>query len=251
MSEELKYYDLKNILKFLGIDYEFERKSRYPFTKNPKQLSFSWGQILIPKYGIHEVVKNKISDVRDLPITEITMMYQVPFKNECPDGSVGIGVINQDIRLTFRYDKEYKYGEITKSIYEVCFYILEHANFTNNFYIITNDDVFTFFSYYIIPNQWGIGRMTVSSPCVEKWEINEDQIKEETEECTTVEKDNSSDVPCQSCSHLIALTPCSYPFEASCSKFNVVVDGANWTDVKNNIWNKCKGVCAKSCQMKK
>ena len=178
-------------------------------------------------------------------------MYQIPFKNEWKDGTVGIGVINQDIQLTFRYDKEYKYGNITKSIYEVCFYILENATTTNDFYIITDEEVFTFFSHYIIPNQWGIGRMTVSISCDEKWEINEDQIKEETEECTTVEKDNSSDIPCQSCSHLIALTPCSYPFEASCSKFNVVVDGDNWTDVKNNIWNKCKGVCAKSCQMKK
>ena len=251
MSEELKYYDLKEILKFIGIDYEFERKRTYPFNKDPRQISFSWGQILIPKNGIRDVVKNKICDNKELPIDSIKMMYQIPFKNEWKDGTVGIGVINQDIQLTFRYDKEYKYGNITKSIYEVCFYILENATTTNDFYIITDEEVFTFFSHYIIPNQWGIGRMTVSSSCDEKWEINEDQIKEETEECTTVEKDNSSDIPCQSCSHLIALTPCSYPFEASCSKFNVVVDGDNWTDVKNNIWNKCKGVCAKSCQMKK
>jgi hypothetical protein len=67
------------------------------------------------------------------------------------------GIINQNISLGFRYDKEYKYGEITKSIYEVCWYIVQNADETNDFFIITNGNIHDFFSYYIIANQYGIG----------------------------------------------------------------------------------------------
>lgn len=166
--EEKKYYNLKGILDFLGFEYNFERAKTYPFTKNRKDITFSWGQILIPKTGIREVVQNKISDIDELPIKEIHMMYQVPFKVETKKGS-DIGVINQNISLTFRYDKTHKYGEINKSIYEVCYYILENSRVTNDFYIITDDALFTFFSFYIIDNQWGIGALEVSSPCTEKY----------------------------------------------------------------------------------
>lgn len=80
------------------------------------------------------MVQNKISDIKEKPITEIKMMYQIPFTVDGRDGS---GVINQNISLSFRYDKTYKYGDITKSIYECCFWILEHAIKTNDFYIIS------------------------------------------------------------------------------------------------------------------
>lgn len=71
--------------------------------------------------------------------------------------------------MTFRYDKTYKYGDINKSIYEVCFYILENAERTNDFYILKDDNIFTFFSHYIIDNQWGIGKECVGSGCHEKY----------------------------------------------------------------------------------
>ena len=107
------------------------------------------GQILIPKYGIRKTVQNKISDIKETPITELNMMYQIPF---LVDGDVGI--INKNISLSFRYDKQYKYGDITKSIYECCFWILEHSKITNDFYIITGDMVQMFFTDCIIDNQW-------------------------------------------------------------------------------------------------
>ena len=160
--EERKYYGFKDILKFLSFDYEFEKPNRhFPFNRDRDDVTFSWGQVLIPKYGIREMVQNKVSDIKEKPITEIKMMYQVPF---LVDNSPG--VINKNISLSFRYDNEYKYGDITKSIYECCFWILEHAIRTNDFYIIQDAMVQEFFSYCVINNQWGLGSLEVcSSPC--------------------------------------------------------------------------------------
>lgn len=164
MKEE-KYYSFQDILKFLNFDYEFEKKNKeYPFSRGKENVEFSWGQVLIPKYGIKEMVQNKISNIEDESINKIKMMYQIPFIVE---GSTGI--INKDISLSFRYDKTYKYGDITKSIYECCFWILEHAIRTNYFYIITQDMVQEFFSYCVIDNQWGLGSTQICSSPQEKF----------------------------------------------------------------------------------
>lgn len=65
--EEKKYYNFNEILKFIGIDYEFDKKSRkYPFTRGVDNVSFSWGQIIIPKQGIRETVQSKLSDSKHL-----------------------------------------------------------------------------------------------------------------------------------------------------------------------------------------
>lgn len=162
--EDNKYYSFKDILRFLSFDYEFEKKNKeYPFHKGKENVTFSWGEILIPKNGILKMVQNKISDINENPISEIHMIYNIPFVVE---GSVGS--ICKDISLTFRYDKQYKYGDISKSIHECCFWILEHAIRTNDFYIIKDDMVQEFFSSCIIPNQWGLGRMVVCSSPNEK-----------------------------------------------------------------------------------
>ena len=169
-----KYFVMQDIFDFL-FRYQFATNDEYPFNRDPKNLIFSWGQVLIPAQGIREMVQNKVSDVEDRPLKEIKMMYQVAFidntYNDYNDPKTGI--INQDISLTFRYDKEYKYGDINKSICEVCFYILQHGRFTNDFYIISDDSLFEFFSYYIIDNQWGIGRLLTASPPCEKYRILE------------------------------------------------------------------------------
>lgn len=163
--EEKKYYGFQDILKFLNFDYEFEKSNtKYPFNRGKNNVQFSWGQVLIPKYGIMQMVQNKISDIKEKPIKGLKMMYQIPF---VVDGKVG--VINKNISLSFRYDKEYKYGEVTKSIYECCFWILEHAIRTNDFYIISEDMVQEFFSYCVIDNQWGLGSMDICSAPQEKY----------------------------------------------------------------------------------
>lgn len=163
--KEDKYYNFQDILKFIGFDYEFNKEKRkFPFWRGKESVVFSWGQILIPRYGIKEMVQNKISDIKEKPITELKMMYQIPF---LVDGKVGM--INKNISLSFRYDKQYKYGDITKSIYECCFWILEHAIKTNDFFIITDDLVQLFFTYCVIDNQWGLGSLEVCSPPNEKY----------------------------------------------------------------------------------
>lgn len=166
---EKKYYVFKDILDFLGFKYKFEHKDEYPFNRDPKNITFSWGQILIPKYGIREMVQNKVSDNNAKPINEIVMMYQILFMIQNKDKLDRCGMLNQDISLSFRYDKEYKYGTINKSIYEVCFYVLEHAIETNDFFIITDDYLFDFFSAYIIDNQWGLGALITTTACTENY----------------------------------------------------------------------------------
>lgn len=113
------------------------------------------------------MVKNKISDINESRISEINMIYNIPFY-ENKNGGINCGVISKNISLTFKYDKQYKYGNINKSIYEVCFWILEHAKRTNDFYIITDDMIQEFMSYYVFNNQYGLGSLEVCSPCVEK-----------------------------------------------------------------------------------
>ena len=158
--EKEKYYSFIDILKFIGFDYEFNKKKPdFPFWKGKENVQFSWGQIIIPKNGIREMVKNKISDVDEKPLSEITMIYSIPFRTD----DDRFGSIYQNISLTFKYDKQFKYGDINKSIYEVCFFILERANKTNDFYIISDDSVQEFMSYYVMNNQWGLGNMIIGS----------------------------------------------------------------------------------------
>lgn len=163
--KEKNYYSFQEILKFLSFDYEFEKENReYPFHKGKENIEFSWGQVLIPKYGIRQMVQNKVSDIDERPLEEIKMMYQIPF---VVNGKTG--VINKNISLSFEYDKEYKYGDITKSIYECCFWILEHAIETNDFYIIKDNFVQDFFSECVINNQWGLGALNITSSPQEKF----------------------------------------------------------------------------------
>lgn len=192
MSEEKKFYSFNEILKFIGIPYEFEKNNKeYPFNRGVENVTFGWGQILIPKKGIREVVQNKISDIKEIPLKEIVMMYQMPFvvnfKNK-----VDTGIINQNISLGFRYGKEWKYGDINKSIYEVCFYILEHSRESNDFYIIGIDYIHDFFSYYIIDNQWGLGAMYVETAPIAKFYPGKEP--EENEDTTEVPTNESSEM---------------------------------------------------------
>lgn len=178
MMKDKKYYCFNEILKFIDIPYDFERAKEYPFTEGVNNVSFSWGQIIIPKQGIRETILSKLGDTKDCPLKKITMLYQVPFKVE-EKHSGDIGIINQNISLSFRYDKEWKYGDINKNIYETCFYILDHAKESNDFFIITDEWIQDFFSYYIIDNQYGLGAKYISSPCVEKLELNSDLCEED------------------------------------------------------------------------
>lgn len=162
--QEMKFYNFQDILKFLHFDWEFgKEKPTYPFHLGADKVEFCWGQVLIPKYGIREMVQNKVSDINEKPLQGLKMMYQVPF---IVNGRTGI--INQNLSLSFRPDKAWKYGDVTKSIYECCFWILEHAEETLDFFII-KDEVQEFFSYCVIDNQWGLGCLDVCSTPSEQY----------------------------------------------------------------------------------
>lgn len=154
--ENFKYYNFQDILKILNIDHEFDINKKFPFNKGKENVHFHNDKIIIPDYGIYEMVKNKISDIKDYPISKINMIYDIPYY--CNDnGNIKVGTITKDISLAF-YDKKFKYGNINnKSIFEVCLYITQNAIKTNNFFIIPSDIVPIFMSFYIFNNQYGVG----------------------------------------------------------------------------------------------
>lgn len=186
-----EYYVLDDILNWMGIDYEFEKGKSYPFTRGKENVKFGWGQILIPRYGIRQTVQNKVSDIKEIPIKEIKMMYQLPFMVTGKRGPA-CGIINQNISLSFRYDKEWKYGDVTKSIYEVCFAILEYAKETNDFYIIDEDYLFNFMSNFVINNQYGLGALEVVSGPEQYY--GDDRREQEEYDEEEICSDNSSSV---------------------------------------------------------
>lgn len=172
-TDELKFYNFEDYTKFLGF-YYFLRKE-FPFNvKDYENIKCNWGTIIIPKKGIDETIQNKISDIEDKPLEEIVMLYQLSYEYK---GSIGL--INKEISLSFRYDKQYKYGDINKSIEEVCYYIKEHSKRLNDFYIIYSDYIHEFLSYFVINNQYGLGREYIDNSPVE----NLGFLKQEEDDC--------------------------------------------------------------------
>ena len=176
-EKEEVYYSEKEIFDFLGIKYDFlnENNDRYPFNRKLEDIKFMWGYAVIPRYGIEKIIQNKISDkeYRDI-LKKITMLVQIPFLYK-----ERLGVIAVNVSLGFRYDKTYKYGDINKTIAEVCYAIEKYGTKTNDFYIIEGEWFGEFMSYFVINNQWGIGStVTVANPEI-KFDNNFNEIRED------------------------------------------------------------------------
>ena len=152
MSKEVKYYDFVEILKKLNLYHEFNNKHEYlpqVFNHKIEEFDFSWGEIIIPKKGIRETVTNvlSISKKTEILLDELKFLWIIPYKldkvSPITNGKISTyGNIYQNISLTFRYDKIWKWGEITNSIEECCFFILEYAKDVGDFYVITGKTMF-------------------------------------------------------------------------------------------------------------
>lgn len=165
--EEYNYYSTTKILDFLGIKYNFENNEgkMYPFKDKPSDMLFSYGYITIARDGVEKIIQNKISD-KDYNgiLKEIKMLVHIPFYCKRTKNT---GTIIVDVSVGFRYDKEYKYGDVNKTLPEVCYAIEKYGKKTNNFYIINEDNINYFMSNYVMNNQWGLGAMEViTSPQV-------------------------------------------------------------------------------------
>lgn len=170
-KEETKYYNFENTMKWLNFAY-FLRKE-YPFNRNDlENIKAGWGMLIIPRKGIEETIEAKLSGKEEMPLKEISMLYQIPFVYKDKPG-----IISKNVDLTFRYDKTYKYGEINKSIAECCYFIQQHSKRMNDFFILDNEFVFEFMSYYVINNQWGLGSETISTFVTENLAFLEEDIK--------------------------------------------------------------------------
>lgn len=169
--EETKYYNFENTMKWLNFAY-FLRKE-YPFNqKHLENIKAGWGMLIIPRNGIEETIEAKLAGKEEMPLRKISMLYQIPFTYEDKPG-----IISKNVDLTFRYDKTYKYGEINKNIAECCYFIEKYSKKMNDFYILDNEFVFDFMSYFVINNQWSLGNETVSTFVTENLSF----LKEELE----------------------------------------------------------------------
>ena len=180
--EEYNFFNMEQILGFLGIKHDFENKENkeYPFYDKPSDIIFSWGYITVERKGIEKEIQNKISSNGEYvsELKEIRMLYHIPFYNKRTKNT---GTIIQNISLTFRYDKTYKYGDINKSLPEVCYAIERMGNKTNDFYVIGEDNIHFFISNYIMNNQWGIGTTLVESSPKVQLNDNFKEIRENDE----------------------------------------------------------------------
>ena len=61
--EEYNFFNMEQILEFLGIKHDFENKENkeYPFYDKPSDIIFSWGYITVERKGIEKEIQNKIS----------------------------------------------------------------------------------------------------------------------------------------------------------------------------------------------
>jgi len=173
--EDYKFYNTVEILDFLGIKYDFENNEgkQYPFKDKPSDIIFNYGYITIPRAGIEKIIQNKISD-KDYHniLDEIKMLVHIPFYCKRTKNT---GTIIVNVTVGFRYDKEYKYGDVNKSLPELCYAIEKYGRKTNDFYIINDNNINYFMSNYVMGTQWGIGAMeVVTSPQV----IVDDNFKE-------------------------------------------------------------------------
>ena len=180
--EEYNFFNMEQILGFLGIKHDFENKENkeYPFYDKPSDIIFSWGYITVERKGIEKEIQNKISSNGEYvsELKEIRMLYHIPFYNKRTKNT---GTIIQNISLTYRYDKTYKYGDINKSLPEVCYAIERMGNKTNDFYVIGEDNIHFFISNYIMNNQWGIGTTLVESSPKVQLNDNFKEIRENDE----------------------------------------------------------------------
>lgn len=165
--EDYKFYNMVQILDFLGIKYNFENNEgkQYPFKDKPSDIIFNYGYITIPREGIEKIIQNKISD-KDYHniLDEIKMLVHIPFYCKRTQNT---GNIIVNVTVGFRRDKEYKYGDVKKSLPELCYAIEKYSRKTNDFYII--EDEFNYFmSNFVMDTQWGIGAMqVVATPQIE------------------------------------------------------------------------------------
>lgn len=169
MEDNFKFYSQNEILEFLGIIDDFKNAEKYnkpyPYKDNLEDLVFNYFYITIPKQGIHQAVQDKISqkynnEIAVSALNEINMLVHIPFYCERTKNT-GCFIVNLTIR--FRYDKTYKYGDITKSLPEVCYAIERHAKELNDFYILNEYYATEFMSNFVMHNQWAIGATEIIS----------------------------------------------------------------------------------------
>lgn len=155
--KENKYYNFENTMKWLNFAYFL--KEEFPFNrKDLENIKAGWGMLIIPSEGIEDTIEAKLGDKEKMPLNEIVMLFQLPFIYKD-----SLGIISKNISLTFRYDKEFLYGEINKNIAECCYFIDKYGKRMNDFYILDNEFLFDFMSYYVINNQWGLGSENIST----------------------------------------------------------------------------------------
>lgn len=142
--EDYKFYNMVQILDFLGIKYNFENNEgkQYPFKDKPSDIIFNYGYITIPREGIEKIIQNKISD-KDYHgiLKEIKMLVHIPFYCKRTQNT---GTIIVNVTVGFRYDKEYKYGDVKNHYQNYVMQVVTspQIKIDDNFKEIRDDEMF-------------------------------------------------------------------------------------------------------------
>lgn len=162
MNKEPIYRTEKKMFEALGLKRQFESKhfNNYPFNFNIEDFEFQWASVLIPRGDIEKILWRKTRDenYNDLN-TDIKMVAQIPFLR----GNAHFGIINVNLSLSFRYDKQFKYGDVTKTLAETCLFILKNSKKSNDFFMLESDVASEFLNYYVLNSQYGLGAITATS----------------------------------------------------------------------------------------
>jgi len=161
MKEEM-YRSSEKLIEELGIVRRFESDSlkEYPFNWNINLFEFQWASVMIPRGDIERIVWRACRGENFEGLnTDLKMLVQVPFLKE----KDSFGIIHTNVSLTFRYDKQYKYGDVTKTLAETCFHIIQNSKKTNDYYILEADLASGFLNYYVLNSQHGLGAITATS----------------------------------------------------------------------------------------
>jgi len=145
------------ILKFLNIARELEKE--IPVTAG-KELTISWCQVTIPNQGINKLVQAKIDDEQYSGLDELAMLVQVTVTW----GHKKSALVTVPVKMKWRGDKEYKYGDITKSKAQFAYYIQRNSRELLDYWFMYPEAAITFLTDYVMTNQYGIQLAVVQAP---------------------------------------------------------------------------------------
>ena len=188
---------MKEILEWSGLDYEIDNNLKW----DRKELEISWPLVIVqnPRWLFDRVVQNRINkgeikydssryseEDNCYRIGEYYIEYEMhgdKKRQKVPDKlelliqfhykyKDRVGVFSVPTTIEWRYDKTYKYGDITKDKVQFMYEFLNKGKRMNGWLYIDSDESITFIREFVMKNQYGRGGPHMMSNIMES--LNDD-----------------------------------------------------------------------------